>query len=47
MTYCNKFEEAVAGAAIAVHTFDDFQQFNLHLLLTITDGSFSDGIYLH
>ena len=37
------FDDAVAGAAIAVHTFGDFQQFNPHLHLIATDGCFSGG----
>jgi hypothetical protein len=37
------FDDAVAGAAIAVHTFGDFQQFNPHLHLIATDGCFSTG----
>jgi hypothetical protein len=35
-------DDAVPGAAIAVHTFGDFQQFNPHLHLIATDGCFSD-----
>jgi hypothetical protein len=35
------FDDAVPGAAIAVHTFGDFQQFNPHLHLIATDGCFS------
>jgi hypothetical protein len=35
------FDNAVPGAAIAVHTFGDFQQFNPHLHLLATDGCFS------
>lgn len=31
------------GAAISVHTFGDFQQFNPHLHLIATDGCFSGG----
>jgi hypothetical protein len=34
--------DAVPGAAIAVHTFGDFQQFNPQLHLIATDGCFSD-----
>jgi hypothetical protein len=37
------FDEAFPGAAIAVHTFGDFQQFNPHLHLIATDGCFSNG----
>jgi hypothetical protein len=37
------FDKAVPGAAIAVHTFGDFQQFNPLLHLIATDGCFSDG----
>ena len=37
------FDDAVPGAAIAVHTFGDFQQFNPHLHLIVTDGCFSSG----
>jgi hypothetical protein len=37
------FDKAIPGAAIAVHTFGDFQQFNPHLHLIATDGCFSDG----
>jgi hypothetical protein len=33
----------VPGAAIAVHTFGDFVQFNPHLHLIVTDGCFSDN----
>jgi hypothetical protein len=29
------FDDAVAGAAIAVHTFGEFQQFNPHLHLIV------------
>jgi hypothetical protein len=35
------YGDAVPGAAIAVHTFGDFQQFNPHLHLIATDGCFS------
>jgi len=35
------FDDAVPGAAIAVHTFGDFQQFNPHLHIIATDGCFS------
>jgi hypothetical protein len=35
------FDDAVPGAAIAVHTFGDFQQFNPHLHLIAPDGCFS------
>ncbi len=35
------FDDAVAGAAIAVHTFGDFQQYNPHLHLIATDGCFT------
>jgi hypothetical protein len=35
------FEKAVPGAAIAVHSFGDFQKFNPHLHLIATDGYFS------
>jgi hypothetical protein len=35
------FDDAVPGAAIAVHSFGDFQQFNPHLHLIATDGCFS------
>ena len=34
------FDDAVPGAAIAVHTFGEFQQFNPHLHLIVTDGCF-------
>ena len=34
------FDEAIPGAAIAVHSFGDFQQFNPHLHLIVTDGCF-------
>jgi hypothetical protein len=34
-------DDSVPGAAIAVHTFGDFVQFNPHLHLIATDGSFS------
>jgi hypothetical protein len=34
------FDDAVTGAAIAVHTFGGFQQFNPHLHLIVTDGCF-------
>jgi hypothetical protein len=34
------FDEAIPGAAIAVHTFGDFQQFNPYLHLIATDGCF-------
>jgi hypothetical protein len=37
------FDDAVPGAAVAVHTFGDFQQFNPHLHLIATDGCFSTG----
>jgi ribosomal protein S27E len=37
------FDDAVPGAAIAVHTFGDFQQFNPHLHLIATDGCFYAG----
>jgi hypothetical protein len=37
------FDEAVPGAAIAVHTFGDFQLFNPHLHLIVTDGCFAGG----
>jgi ribosomal protein S27E len=37
------FDEAIPGAAIAVHTFGDFQQFNPHLHLISTDGCFYNG----
>ena len=37
------FDDAVPGAAVAVHTFGDFQQFNPHLHLIATDGCFADG----
>ncbi|MCP3889217.1 MAG: IS91 family transposase, partial [Desulfobulbaceae bacterium] len=37
------FDEAIPGAAIAVHTFGDFQQYNPHLHLIATDGCFSNG----
>ena len=37
------FDDAVPGAVIAVHTFGDFQQFNPHLHLIVTDGCFSDN----
>ena len=30
------FDEAIPGAAIAVHTFGDFQQFNPHLHLIVS-----------
>jgi hypothetical protein len=36
-------DEAVPGAAIAVHTFGDFQLFNPHLHLIVTDGCFAGG----
>jgi hypothetical protein len=35
------FDDAVPGAAVAVHTFGDFQQFNPHLHQIATDGCFS------
>lgn len=35
------FDEAVPRAAIAVHSFGDFQQFNQHLHLVAIDGCFS------
>ena len=31
----------MAGAAVAVHTFGDFQQFNPHLHIIATDGCFA------
>jgi hypothetical protein len=34
------FDGSVPGAAIAIHTFGDFQQFNPHLHLIATDGCF-------
>jgi hypothetical protein len=34
-------DDSVPGGAIAVHTFGDFVQFNPHLHLIATDGSFS------
>jgi hypothetical protein len=34
-------DEAIPGAAIAVHTLGDFQQFNPHLHLIATDGCWS------
>ena len=37
------FDDAVPGAAIAVHTFGDFVQYNPHLHLIATDGCFSGG----
>jgi hypothetical protein len=39
------FDDAMPGAAIAVHRFGDFQQFNPHLHLIATDGCFysNDG----
>lgn len=37
------FDYAMLGAAIAVHTFADFQQFNPHLHIIATDGCFSGG----
>jgi hypothetical protein len=37
------FDDAVPGAAIAVHTFGDFLQFNPHLHIIATDGCFSDS----
>jgi hypothetical protein len=37
------FDDAVPGAAVAVHTFGDFQQFNPDLHLIATDGCFSTG----
>ena len=35
------FDESVPGAAIAVHTFGDFQQYNPHLHIIATEGCFS------
>jgi hypothetical protein len=35
--------DAVPGAAIAVHTFGDFLQFNPHLHIIATDGCFSSS----
>lgn len=35
------FNDAVLGAAIGVHRFGDFQQFNPHLHLIAADGCFS------
>lgn len=35
------FYDAMPSAAMAVHTFDDFQQFNTQLNLIATDGCFS------
>jgi hypothetical protein len=35
------YGDAVPGAAIAVHTFGDFQQFHPHLHLIATDGCFA------
>jgi hypothetical protein len=40
------FDDAVPGAAIAVHTFGDFQQFNPHLHLIATDGCFSGSVQI-
>jgi hypothetical protein len=37
------FDDAVPGAAIAVHSFGDFVQFNPHLHLIVTDGCFSNN----
>jgi hypothetical protein len=37
------FNDSVPGAAIVVHTFGDFQQFNPHLHLIASDGCFSAG----
>ena len=37
------FDDAAPGAAIAVHTFGDFVQYNPHLHLIATDGCFSGG----
>ncbi len=37
------FADAMPGAAIAVHTFGDFQQFNPHLHIIATDGCFYDN----
>lgn len=34
--------DAMPGAAIALHIFGDFQQFNPHLHLVATDGCFSN-----
>ncbi|MGD8846849.1 MAG: transposase, partial [Desulfobacteraceae bacterium] len=37
------FDDAVPGAAIAVHSFGDFVQFNPHLHLIVTDGCLSNN----
>jgi hypothetical protein len=37
------FDDAVPGAAIALHTISDFQQFNPHLHLIATDSGLSGG----
>lgn len=38
----NAGNEALPGAALAVHTFGKFQQFSPHLQIIATDGYFSD-----
>jgi hypothetical protein len=43
LTQAAAYDDARAGAAIAVQRFGDFQNFNHHLHVLATDGCFNNG----